>query len=55
VRGRHARRPELYEIHRVSVVSGTVVELAWAGPNVPAFIAGGDAQLAEIAASVQLP
>lgn len=54
VRGRRASDPSILEIHDVFVVSGAVIELVWVGPYVPAFIAGGEAQLRDMRASIRV-
>ena len=45
----------MYEIHDIYVTPAAVVQLSWAGPNEPSFLAGGDTQLAAMRASMQLP
>ena len=54
VRGRRANDSSILEIHDVFVVSGAVLELIWVGPYSPAFIAGGEAQLHDMRASIQV-
>ncbi|AKF03584.1 hypothetical protein [Sandaracinus amylolyticus] len=55
VRGRREADPNVIEIHDVLIASGAVIELVWVGPFSPSFVAGGDAQLRDIRASLQLP
>lgn len=55
VRGRVAARPELFQIHDVRVIGSAVVEMMWVGPFRPEFVSGGDAQLAEMRASLTAP
>jgi hypothetical protein len=55
VRARRVANPAVLEIHDVMIVGGAVLELTWVGPYLPSFVAGGEAQLEAIRASIQAP
>ncbi|UJR83946.1 hypothetical protein [Sandaracinus amylolyticus] len=55
VRGRREADPNVIEIHDVLLAGGAVIEIIWVGPFTPAFVAGGDAQMQAMRASLQLP